>query len=329
MDLSNAFNTMTGKLRSSYRQLDEYSKGLEQKVEERTKALKEAQAFLLQQAHEAGMAEMAVGILHNIGNAITPAKIGASLVLKRIEESPMRLHAAEAVRQLESVISESVADVRERERLLGILHLLPAGIEDEYRRLAEEVERIRDKQEHIESIINLQMRYARLMGTSTAVDVNLLLEDALRMLDQSLDKRGVQVAKEFAAVPPVHMEETKLLQVFVNLIKNGYQAMDSIPSDQRRLQLSTSVEEGDPGQVVFRIKDAGVGFSSEEETLLFSYGYSTKEKGSGFGLHSCANYLIANGGSITATSQGKGMGAEFVIRLPISEERQDNMIAGE
>ncbi|MFC1512989.1 PAS domain-containing sensor histidine kinase [Thermodesulfobacteriota bacterium] len=329
MDLSNAFNTMTDKLRSSYRQLDEYSKGLEQKVEERTKALKEAQAYLLQQAHEAGMAEMAVGVLHNIGNAITPAKVGATMVLKRLEESPVRLHAGEAVRQLDGVIAQSVADQVERERLLGILHLLPAGIEDEYGRLAEEVARIRDKQVHIESIIKLQMRYARLLGASTAVDINRLLEDALRILDQSLSKRGVRVEKDLGQVPPVHMEETKLLQVFVNLIKNGYQAMDTSPAEQRCLLLATTFEAGEPGQVVFRIKDAGIGFSPEEKSQLFTFGYSTKEKGSGFGLHSCANYLIANNAAISASSPGRGMGAEFVIRLPVSKEREDGGAAGE
>ena len=323
MDLSNAFNTMTDKLRSSYRQLDEYSKGLEQKVEERTKALKEAQASLLQRAHEAGMAEMAVGILHNIGNAITPAKICASIILKRLEESPMRLHAGEAVRQLEGVVAGAVADPAERERLLGILHLLPDGIKDEYEWLAEEVARIRDKQEHIESIIKLQMRYARLIGALAAVDVNRVLADALRMLDQSLSKRGVRLETDFGVVPPVFIEEAKLLQVFVNLIKNGYQAMAETLPGQRVLKLSTSFEAGEPGQVVFVIRDAGDGFSPEEEKNLFIYGYSTKEKGSGFGLHSCANYLIANGGTITAASSGKGMGAEFVVRLPVSEGGSD------
>ncbi|MDH4321146.1 MAG: ATP-binding protein [Desulfobulbaceae bacterium] len=326
MALSHAFNTMTDKLRTSYRQLDEYSKGLEQKVEERTAALREAQAYLLQQAHEAGMAEMAVGILHNIGNAITPAKVGATMVLKRIEESPVRRHAGEAVRQLDGVVTAAVADPQERERLLGILHLLPAGIEDEYGRLGQEVLRIRDKQEHIESIIKLQMRYARLVGASTVVDVNRLLEDALRMMEQALNKREVRVEKDFAEVPPVQVEETKLLQVFVNLIKNGYQAMDGNPPAQRCLQLATFFEAGEPGWVVFRIRDAGVGFSPEEEKMLFSFGYSTKEKGSGFGLHSCANYLIANGATISAASQGKGKGAEFIVRLlPVGGDAADGV----
>jgi len=65
LHLSDSFNAMTDKLRLSYEQLEQYSRNLEQKVEERTKDLKLAQANLLRQAHEAGMAEMAVGILHS------------------------------------------------------------------------------------------------------------------------------------------------------------------------------------------------------------------------------------------------------------------------
>jgi methyl-accepting chemotaxis protein len=76
--LSDSFNIMTDKLRTSYEQLEQYSRELEYKVEERTRDLKAAQANLLQRAHEAGMAEMAVGILHNIGNAITPAKVSTA-----------------------------------------------------------------------------------------------------------------------------------------------------------------------------------------------------------------------------------------------------------
>ncbi len=317
VDFSDSFNVMTEKLRLSHQQLDEYSKGLEQKVEERTRALKEAQANLLRQAHQAGMAEMAVGILHNIGNAITPAKVGATLLLKQLDESPVRLHAGEALGQLATVVSGAVRDPAERERLLAIMQLLPAGIEDEYSSIVEELRQIRDKHEHIESIIKLQMRYARLLGASDEVDINRVAEDALRMLEDSLRKRVVRVEKNLTAVPAVRIEETQLLQVFINLIKNGFQAMDDTPVPGRRLVLTTGREDAAAGRVFFSVRDNGCGFSAEEEDKLFTFGYTSKQEGSGFGLHSCANYLIANGGSIVARSDGKGQGAEFTVWLPV------------
>lgn len=201
--------------------------------------------------------------------------------------------------------------------MLAIIELLPAGIEEEYNRLTQELRLIRDKHEHIESIVKLQMRYARLLGASDEVDVNQVAEDALRMLEDSLRKRSVGVERHFAQVPTVRNEETKLLQIFINLIKNAYQAMDEVPIGQRLLVLTTTVESGDPDQVLLVVKDNGCGFTEEERAKLFVFGYTSKQEGSGFGLHSCANYLIANGGSLEAASPGPGLGAEFTVRLPV------------
>lgn len=317
-ELTDTFNVMTERLRLSYGQLDEHNKMLEQKVAERTSELKETQAILLQQAHEAGMAEMAVGMLHNIGNAITPAKVSSSLILKRLEESLLRRHAEEAARQIGEALSAGTAAPEEQERLLAILRLLPVEIDDEYVRLAEEVRSIRDKHRHIEGIIKLQMRYARLLGTSVDVDVNRVTEDALRLLEQSLRQDAVRVETVFQAVPPVRIEESKLLQVIVNLIKNGCQAMEGMDAD-RSLTISTSFspgQPGEPGRITLVIRDTGEGFSAAEEKQLFKFGYTTKSRGSGLGLHSCANYIIANGGTIEARSPGKGLGAEFRVHLP-------------
>ncbi|MCP4694920.1 MAG: GHKL domain-containing protein [Desulfobacterales bacterium] len=316
--LSEAFNIMTVKLRTSYEKLDEYNRLLEKKVEERTRELREAQANLLQQAHESGMAEMAVGILHNIGNAITPAKVGTSLLLRKLGESPLRNHMDKVMEQIQGVVKEtpSVSD-KERTRLLTICQLLPESIREEYDGITEEIQRIKSKHEHIESIIGLQMRYARLAGDTEEIDVNRLVEDALEMLDEPLRKRQVQVEKEFAEVPWVRIEQAKLIQIIVNVLKNAYEAMDDVPDGERRLSISTRLVEGPPNFVALSVRDLGVGFSPDERDNLFKFGYSKKSRGSGFGLHSCANYLIANNGSITAESDGKGKGATFIVQLPL------------
>ena len=324
MRLSMAFNDMTAKLGASYQQLDEYSRSLEQKVAERTRELKETQTLLMQQAHEAGMAEMAVGILHNIGNAITPAKVGAALLIARLQKSPIRNYLHDIMARVREVVERDAAlPPEEKERLTEILRLTPETVRAEYDKVIEDVQQIRDKHEHIESIIHLQMRYARLYGDLEDVDVNHLVDDALRMLDDSLRKRSVTVTRNFARVPPVRIEQAKLIQIIVNLLKNGFEAMEEIAPEERHITISTYLENGTPPAVVLAIKDTGVGFSAVVQKQLFVFGYTTKSKGSGFGLHSCANYLIANNGSISAYSEGEGKGAEFVVRLPAGTARAD------
>ncbi|MEW6595141.1 MAG: ATP-binding protein [Thermodesulfobacteriota bacterium] len=320
LHLAASFNVMTQKLKHSYQQLDEYSRSLEQKVQERTRELSEAQSHLLQQAHEAGMAEMAVGVVHNIGNAITPAKVSATLLLNNLRQSPLQHHVQEAMQQISATLKAAPAiDEAERQRLLAVTSLLPQSFQEEQERIIRDVSRIEQKHEHIEDIIALQMRYAHLTGDTKEINLNVLVDDALRMLEDTLGKHAVQVERNFAVLPPVRAEQSKLMQTVINLLKNGYEAMEQVKAGERRLTITTALEPGPPAAVLLSVRDNGIGFTDEEKAHFFQFGYSSKGRGSGFGLHTCANYLIANHGSISAWSGGRGKGAEFVIRLPAME----------
>ena len=317
-----SFNTMTEKLRLSYRQLDDYSKSLEEKVTERTKALQEAQGMMVSQAHEAGLAEMAVGVLHNIGNAITPAQVGTTALSHHLAESPLRTRLGQSMTPLLKFLrGEREIGAQEKERLCQILTLLPESIVEEFDRAIAELKNINVKHRHIENIINLQMRYARLMDNPGEVNINRLAQDAMNILEEAINKRQITVTMNLTETPTVRAEETKLLQVMVNLIKNGYEAMDSLADGKRELTVTTGMREGQPPFVLFSVQDTGCGFGKEEKKCLFSFGYSTKERGSGFGLHSCANYMIANHGSIEAVSAGPGQGSKFTLLLPVAQAR--------
>lgn len=316
--LATSFNSMTEKLRLMRQQLDEYARSLERKVEGRTQELREAQGIMVRQAHEAGMAEMAVGVLHNIGNAITPAQVGATMLCAHLAESPLRSKLEEAVAPLRDFLEGKRSLTQaEKEHCLDIIRHLPAGVAEEFDRAVNELRSIIGKHRHIESIIRLQMRYARLMDNSENLDINRLVKDALKILADDIGKRHITVEMRLGEVPPVKAEEAKLLQVLVNLIKNGYEAMDGSVGKERELAITTETREAN-GQllVLFSVTDTGCGFTEEERKRFFSFGYSTKARGSGFGLHACANYMIANNGFIEAKSEGVGKGARFSVLLP-------------
>jgi len=144
------------------------------------------------------------------------------------------------------------------------------------------------------------------------------LDDALRMLDESLAKREIKILRNYAEVGTIRFEKAKLLQIFMNVIKNAYEAMDAAAAHEApvpTLAVVTEWVDGPPPYALVKVKDTGIGFPPGDRERLFQFGYTTKERGSGFGLHSCANYLIANGGAITAASSGIGTGAEVVIKL--------------
>ena len=316
--LASSFNSMTERLRLMRQQLDEYAHSLERKVEERTQELQETQGIMVRQAHEAGMAEMAVGVLHNIGNAITPAQVGATALCNHLAESPFRSKLEEALAPLRDFLEGKRAlPQAEKEQCLDIIRYLPAGVAEEFDRTVNELRSIIGKYRHIESIIRLQMRYARPIDNSEKLDINTLVKDALKILADDIGKRHITVEVHLGEVPPVRAEGAKLLQVLVNLIKNGYEAMDGCVGEERKLTITTKTRE-DNGQllVLFSVTDTGCGFTEEEKKRFFSFGYSTKARGSGFGLHACANYMIANNGVIEAESEGPGKGARFSVLLP-------------
>ncbi|MCI5121629.1 MAG: HAMP domain-containing protein, partial [Candidatus Electrothrix sp. AUS4] len=323
-DLADSFNSMTGSLRMSRKDLADYNRSLEKKVDERTLELKEIHDMLVKQAHEAGMAEMAVGVLHNIGNAITPAKISANSLITRLKNSPLRNNLAQVLRSLEGMLESSQAGIgdEQSQRMQKIIRLIPDSLAEEYGYVEKSLEQICDKHRHIEDIIRLQRQYARVpVGDNQYLDINQVAQDALNMFQDSLERRSIEVVLAFQDVPPVRLEEVHFLQILVNLIKNSYESFDKVEVGHKKIILSSVLEGSEPYNVVFSIKDNGCGFTMEERRNFFSFGYSTKARGSGFGLHSCANYLIANNGSIDAISAGPGMGAEFILRLPTDTSR--------
>jgi two-component system, NtrC family, sensor kinase len=144
------------------------------------------------------------------------------------------------------------------------------------------------------------------------------VEDALRINQAALGRHSVQVERTLVEVPPVLTEKHKVLMILVNLISNAKYAMDVLPREERRL----SVRLGKPsvGRIHIEVRDNGVGIAPEMLTRIFQYGFTTREEGHGFGLHSSALAAQELGGSLTAHSEGPGKGATFTLELPLAPE---------
>ncbi|MCW8928671.1 MAG: HAMP domain-containing histidine kinase [Gammaproteobacteria bacterium] len=273
---------------------------------------------LLKHEYEGGMAEMSVGVLHNIGNTLTPSKIAISMLLQRLDKSPLRTHLKKILQPLENVIPDSNLPENEKQKLLKIIQILPGSLEEEYEQNILDVEKIRDKQEHIASIIALHMRYSHLKVDYCEVSVSRIIDDAVSIQSESISKRKIEIIKEIEEIPYIKIQESKLLQIFVNLLKNAYESIDLNPESNKQICLKAYVDENSNNQVIVKIKDTGIGFSAGAEKNFFDFGYTSKSEGSGFGLHFCANFLKSIDGHIIAQSEGEGKGAEFTIYLPIN-----------
>ena len=292
---------------------------LEEKVRQRTEELRQVQDELVKTAREAGMSEIAQGVMHNIGNAITPLKSSAQMAQKSLHESLLRSHLAKAIEPLFGAIEGSTnLEPQQKERMIQILKRLPQGINDEFQAVEDQLGKMGERIRHIEAVIQLQNKYVRKTDLKEPMNLNLLVQDALEMLGDSLAKHAIAVETHLGELPQYYVEKHNLLQVLINLIKNANESMEEMSPEQRKLIIATDVNVDEAGKYWIRIvvKDNGKGFDEQQQKRLFSFGFTTKEKGTGVGLHASANYLIAQGGRIEASSEGAGKGAVFSIWLP-------------
>ena len=141
-----------------------------------------------------------------------------------------------------------------------------------------------------------------------------LMEDSLRMNAGALVRHAVRVVRDFHPVPLILGEKGKVLQILVNLIRNAKYAADEGGHSDKTVSLH--IAPGAPGRVRLTVQDNGVGIPAENLTRIFCHGFTTRANGHGFGLHSSANAAKEMKGSLTAYSDGPGLGASFVLDLP-------------
>lgn len=300
------------------RQLYGANENLEQRVQERTLELRQAQSELVTTARQAGMAEIATNVLHNVGNVLNSVNVSAGVVTSRLRAS--KVHGlAQAVSLMKEHGDDLggflTADAKGR-MLPGYLGQLAEVLVAEQRSAVEELAALSKSVDHIKEIIATQQAYAGSSRMTEPVQIHILIDDALRMNAGALTRHHVVVEKSYAPVPELPLDKARILQILVNLISNAKQALEGVAERELRLALSVDLMHGQKLRV--RVADNGVGIAPEHLTRIFAHGFTTKQDGHGFGLHGAVVAAREMGGTLTAESAGLGTGAVFTLELPLS-----------
>ncbi|OJH36274.1 trifunctional serine/threonine-protein kinase/ATP-binding protein/sensor histidine kinase [Cystobacter ferrugineus] len=293
---------------------------LEQRVEARTRELKQAQARLVDTAREVGMSEVASNVLHNVGNVLTSAVVNLEVMRQAVGSlrvGRVRQAGALLVEQRENLADFLTSNPRGR-HLPDYLTALGEELMKEQMRLTEDMEAMSRHIEHIRAIVQVQQTYAKSALMTEECELSLLIDDALRVQMAALQRHGVTVHRELSPVPRVKVDKHKVLQILINLISNAKQALDPKPEGQRNLWVRLKAE----GAVArIQVVDDGVGIAPEVKDKLFSHGFTTRKDGHGFGLHSSALAAQLLNGRLSIESEGPGKGAVTTLELPISQTR--------
>ena len=147
------------------------------------------------------------------------------------------------------------------------------------------------------------------------VNVNDCLDELLRLTRSDLISRGVSVTNLATGDAPLALtDRVQLQQVLLNLIKNACDAMESNAPEDRKLTLTTFVEQA---EIRIGVLDCGVGLPKDIE-FLFQPFHSTKKGGLGMGLSICRTLVTAHGGRLWAERRAE-RGAAFYVALPLSK----------
>jgi C4-dicarboxylate-specific signal transduction histidine kinase len=306
-------------------ELQETNERLNREIESRTRSQQELEATqqkLIETSRQAGMAEVATGVLHNVGNVLNSVNVSATLLQEQLRKSKVSslLKTAELLREQEARLGEFLASDPKGRLVPGFIIKLAEHLAGEREQALQELRVLSQNIEHIKEIVAMQQSYARVSGVVEILPPAQLVEDALRMNEASLARQGIQVHREFGEVPNLSIDKHKALQILVNLIRNARHALVNSSAPEKRLTLR--LELAGETRVRIVVRDNGVGIAPENHTKIFQHGFTTKKDGHGFGLHSGALAAKEMGGSLLVSSAGLGHGAEFTLELPVNHGLQ-------
>ncbi|HZL78861.1 MAG TPA: PAS domain-containing protein [Candidatus Limnocylindrales bacterium] len=272
---------------------------------------------LMDTSRQAGMADVATGVLHNVGNVLNSVSVSATLVGDRLRASniaDLRQATAMLLGQ-NGRLAEFLTTDPKGKLIPEFLGTVADELASEQTELIAEMDSVGQHIEHIKEIVAMQQSYAKVSGAYENLDPAELVEDALRLNVAAFERHHIELVREFEENnPKVCVDRHKFLQILINLLRNAKHAMEDVSERERRMIIRVGMASSDRVKIV--VSDNGIGVPLENLAKIFNHGFTTKKDGHGFGLHSGANAAKEMGGSLTAHSDGPGQGAEFTLELP-------------
>ena len=277
---------------------------------------RELQAQLRDVSRDAGMAEVATGVLHSVGNVLNSLGVSAAMVTTKLRESRVGnlQRVASMLQEQGERLPEFLAQDARGRQIPQYLAQLGEHLVTENQTLQTEAEAIASHVGHIRTIVAAQQTHARRGGVTEQVDIAELVESAVMIHFTGMP--DIMIKREYEPLPPVILDRHKLLQILGNLLANARHALKDVTSGPRALTLR--IHGRAEGWFVIEVQDTGTGIAPEALKRIFEFGFTTKKEGHGFGLHSSAILAKELGGHLAGFSDGPGCGARFALRVPLT-----------
>jgi two-component system, NtrC family, sensor kinase len=328
-ELAGGFNRLAAGLRETRGRLEERTLECRNRASETERAradLALAQQRVADLSRMSGMAEVATGVLHNVGNVLNSLNVSSTIAAGKIAEFRVDnlVTVIDTLQQHSADIGPFLHQDPKGQRLLPYLNRLGKKLQEDRQAVLIELRQLQNHVGHIKTIVSTQQNYARVSGLVEDISLAELVDDALQIVQPGLDRHGIRTECAFEDLPPVSADRHKILQILLNILRNAKETIKQSRNEPRCIRIAIRRHGGN--WVRIEVKDSGIGLAPGDLTRIFAHGFTTKRDGHGFGLHSGALAAQEMSGSLWAESEGAGLGATFVLELPLVKV-QDRSLA--
>lgn len=295
--------------RSTLREANRELRETQQKLIESTRLVAEV-------SRRAGMADIATGVLHNVGNVLNSVNVSAEIIAERIRASKLSslTKVVDLLQGNEDDLARFLAADDKGKKTVVFLRALADQLAHEDQEMLTEVRSLQGHLDHIKTIVAKQQAYATTVAVIEDCAPAQLVEDALALVSASFLRHDVRIVRDYEEISPVPLDRHKLLQIVVNLLENAKQAVVTAARPDKTITVRVRAAAG---RFRIEVEDNGIGIHEKHRSRLFTHGFTTKPNGHGFGLHTSAVAAQELGGRLSCTSEGEGRGATFVLELPL------------
>ena len=270
-------------------------------------------------ARRAGMAEVAVDMIHNVGNVLNSVNVSVGILQEHIRNQPSQLigRIAETVPDDQQALLEFAKSDKGR-MLPQLLRKYSNNVSKTKQLQLDEIASLIQSVEEVNRIVAAQQPISEIESQPEWIQIEDLIEEAIATCVSKWNQRTILFIRNFGATPAIHGKPFDISQILVNVIRNAMEA--SIANSDDWDHRITIVTQSNNDSVSVEISDHGVGIEEADLIRVFQLGYSTKPSRNGLSLHASANAAQKMGGNLTAKSDGNGLGSTFILTIPVGSE---------
>jgi len=294
------------------------------KLEKLNLRLESTYKKLMETAHIAGMAEVAANVLHNVGNALNSINVSAAVITEKMTnlEIANLVKLSELLSKHGTDLGDFLTNDPQGKHIPTYLAEVGNHLSQQQAETIEKLHALMKNVEHVKDIVKTQQLYTGIGRQQDNVLISEIIENAIEINNAGLERQNIEVVREYDDIGNVLIDKQRILQILVNLIDNAEDALSKSDKEPKLLKIRT-IKNGDT-KIRIKITDNGVGINPAELKVIFEEGYTTKQAGHGFGLHSSLLAARDMQATLTAESGGLNQGATFILELPLRKAEVKN-----